>query len=138
MKATIILRQAAIALIPYQVVFALYVQFHGEISSGGGFQAGAILASSFVLYGLVFGVGNLQRVISNEMLASIAALGVLVYLGVGFAGIMRGGMFLDYGVLAKTTVMGQKLGIFLVEWGVGMAVFACMTLLFSLFSRRAG
>jgi multicomponent Na+:H+ antiporter subunit B len=138
MKPTIILKQAAIALIPYQILFALYVQFHGELSVGGGFQAGAILASSFVFYGLVYGNQSLQKVVSLEVLSGIASLGVLVYLLTGVAGMMFGGKFLDYGVLATNNILGQKIGIFIVEWGVGMAVFAVMTMLFMLFSKRVG
>ena len=32
------------------LLFALYVQFHGDFGPGGGFQAGVIAAAAIVLY----------------------------------------------------------------------------------------
>ena len=50
----LVLRIGAKMLIPLILVFALYVQFHGESGPGGGFQAGVIFAAAFILYALVF------------------------------------------------------------------------------------
>ena len=58
MKDNIILRIIAKLLIPLIILFALYVQFHGDFGAGGGFQAGVIFATAFVLYDLVFGEGD--------------------------------------------------------------------------------
>ena len=57
-----ILRITAKFMIPYILLFALYVQFHGDFGPGGGFQAGVIFASGFILYGLIFGIENARRV----------------------------------------------------------------------------
>ena len=43
------------------VLFGLYVQFHGDYSPGGGFQ-GVIIAATFILYGIVMGLQNVQKV----------------------------------------------------------------------------
>ena len=56
MKQQTILRIVSKLLIPYILLFALYVQFHGDFGPGGGFQAGVIFAAGFILYALVFGV----------------------------------------------------------------------------------
>ena len=56
MKEDRILRVIAKLLIPFILLYALYVQFHGDFGPGGGFQAGVIFAAGFVLYGLIFGV----------------------------------------------------------------------------------
>ena len=50
-----VLRIIAKIIIPMILLFALYVQFHGDFGPGGGFQAGVIFAAGFILYGLVFG-----------------------------------------------------------------------------------
>ena len=50
-----VLRIIAKIIIPMILLFALYVQFHGDYGPGGGFQAGVIFAAGFILYGLVFG-----------------------------------------------------------------------------------
>ena len=40
-------------LIPVILLFGLYVQFHGDFSAGGGFQAGVIFAAGFILYNTI-------------------------------------------------------------------------------------
>ena len=64
------------------------------------------------------------------------ALGVLLYAGVGVAGMMMGGNFLDYSVLADDPVSGQHLGILLIEAGVGLTVAAAMIAIFFTFARQ--
>lgn len=44
MTDNLILRVIAKLLIPIIVLFALYVQFHGDFGPGGGFQAGVIFS----------------------------------------------------------------------------------------------
>ena len=122
MKRQIILRVVAKLLIPYILLFALYVQFHGDYGPGGGFQAGVIFAAAFILYALIFGLENARRVARPAMLEVLAALGVLLYAGVGIAAMLRGGNFLAYSVLAHDPAHGQHLGILLVELGVGLTV----------------
>ena len=135
MEHHLVLRVVAKFLIPLILLFALYVQFHGDYGPGGGFQAGVIFASAFILYSLIFGIKNARRVISPSFLRATAALGLMLYIGVGIASLLLGGNFLSYDVLATTPVEGQHLGIFLVELGVGLTVAAVMTIVFFVFSR---
>ncbi|GAB4357389.1 MAG: Na(+)/H(+) antiporter subunit B [Gammaproteobacteria bacterium] len=132
----IVLRVVAKLLIPCILVFALYVQFHGEYGPGGGFQAGVIFASAFILYGLIFGLEALRRVAPPEAIRILIALGVLLFAGVGFATLLLGGNFLDYNVLAGDPVAGQHLGILLIEVGVGTTVAAAMITIFVYFAGR--
>lgn len=137
MNHQIILRVIAKMFIPFILLFALYVQFHGDFGPGGGFQAGVIFAAAFVLYGLVFGVAAARRIAPTRVLQACAALGVLLYCGTGVAGILLGGTFLDYGVLdSHDPVHGQHLGILLVELGVGTTVAAVMISTFLCFAGR--
>ena len=62
MKENIILRVLAKLLIPFILLFAFYVQFHGDYSPGGGFQAGVIFSAGFIMYTLIFGVDTDARV----------------------------------------------------------------------------
>ena len=43
MRHHLVLRVVAKMLIPFILLFGLYVQFHGDFGPGGGFQAGVIL-----------------------------------------------------------------------------------------------
>jgi multicomponent Na+:H+ antiporter subunit B len=117
------------------MLFALYVQFHGDYGPGGGFQAGVIFAAGFILYGLIYGVDSLRDVIHPGLVRSLAALGVLIYAGVGIATMLSGGEFLNYSVLATDPVAGQHLGILLIEAGVGITVASTMVIFFYAFAR---
>jgi multicomponent Na+:H+ antiporter subunit B len=136
MSEHVVLRIVAKLMIPLIILFALYVQFHGDFGPGGGFQAGVILAAAIILYALVFGLDYARRVVSPRLLEVLAAAGVLLYGGVGVASMLRGGNFLDYNVLAERPQDGQHLGILLVELGVGITVASVMLLLFFAFAGR--
>ncbi len=132
----VILRVMSKLLIPVIMLFALYVQFHGDYSPGGGFQAGVIFAAAIILYALLFGLDAAMEVITPGVLKILAASGVLLYAGVGVVAILLGGDFLDYNVLAHEPTEGQHLGIFLVELGVGITVASVMLLLYFAFVGR--
>lgn len=124
-------------MLPLILLFALYVQFHGDFGPGGGFQAGVIFAAGFVLYALVYGLDNARRIMPPWLLRIGVSWGVLLYAGVGVAGMLMGGAFLDYGVLdPHDPVHGQHLGILLVELGVGITVAAVMISIFFAFAGR--
>ncbi len=129
-----VLRVVAKLMLPMILLFALYVQFHGDFGPGGGFQAGVIFAAGFILYGLVFGADSVRRVVPFGLIRVLIASGVLIYAGVGLAGILLGGNYLDYGVLGSDPVHGQELGILLIELGVGVTVASVMIGLFCAFA----
>ena len=132
-----ILRVVAKLLIPYILLFALYVQFHGDYGPGGGFQAGVIFAAAFILYALVFGLESARRVARPGVIEVLVALGVLIYAGTGIVAMLGGGNFLDYNALDHhNPVHGQHLGILLVELGVGITVAATMIAIFFSFAGR--
>ena len=136
MKHDLVLRVIAKLLIPFILLFALYVQFHGDFGPGGGFQAGVIAAAAVIFYALIFGVDSARAAISDSLVETMLASGVLIYAGVGFAGILLGGNYLDYFVLAPDSVEGQHRGIFWVEVGVAVTVSGVMLKIFYMFSLR--
>ena len=123
-------------LIPFIVLFGLYVQFHGEYSPGGGFQAGAIIATGVILYALLEGEAEALRAIPRGVLLGMVVGGALLYGGVGVACMFMGGAFLDYSVLAADPIFGQQLGILIIEAGVGMAVCGALLTIFHAFAAR--
>lgn len=129
-----ILRIVAKVLIPPIMLFALYVQFHGDFGPGGGFQAGVIFASAFILYGLIFGVDTARKVLRPCVTRTLLAIGTLIYAGTGVLAMVMGGGFLDYDYLAVDPLHGQHWGIFFVELGVGITVTAAMITIFFTFA----
>ncbi|MDE0909434.1 MAG: Na(+)/H(+) antiporter subunit B [Myxococcota bacterium] len=137
LRDNLILRVVAKALFPFILLFGLYVQFHGDFGPGGGFQAGVIVAAGFILYGLVFGLADMQRTLPPRWVEVGSALGVLLYGGVGVYGMFNHGAFLDYNVLDHhSAIHGQHRGIFWVELGVGITVASVMVGLFYAFAGR--
>ena len=136
MTRHVILRALSKLLIPLILLFALYVQFHGDYGPGGGFQAGVIFGAGIILYALVFGLEQARSVFHPRVLQILIAFGVFLYGSVGLAAIVEGGNFLDYSVLSHDPVHGQHLGILLVELGVGITVASVMATIFFLFAGR--
>ena len=123
-------------LFPFLLLFALYVQFHGELGAGGGFQAGVIVAATIILFGLIFGLRAAERVAPPRVVETMIPIGVLIYGGVGVAGLLAGGNYLDYFVLDHDTVHGQERGIFWVEAGVLITVSSTMVAFYYAFAGR--
>jgi multicomponent Na+:H+ antiporter subunit B len=136
MRPNLILHVIAKLLIPLIILFALYVQFHGDFGPGGGFQAGVIFSAALILYSLVFGLDAAEKIIPASWLHKLAALGVVIFAGVGVASLLSGGNYLDYTPLGSNQIAGQHLGILLVELGVGITVAAVMLILFFTFAGR--
>jgi len=136
MEDNVILRIGAKILIPFILLFALYVQFHGDYGPGGGFQAGVIFASAFILYALIYGLDTAKRALPLGFVWFCGALGVWIFAGVGVVTVVMGGEFLNYDVLANDPEQGQELGILLVELGVLTTVFGVMVAIFYSFAGR--
>ncbi len=136
MDDRVILRVGTKILIPFILLFALYVQFHGDYGPGGGFQAGVIFAAAFILYALVFGLGKAVKALPPQAAYVCGALGVAIFAGVGFVTIALGGAFLDYNVLAHEPSHGQHYGIMAVEIGVLVTVFGSLLSIFYAFVGR--
>ncbi|MEJ2515813.1 MAG: DUF4040 domain-containing protein [Gammaproteobacteria bacterium] len=123
-------------LVPFILLFGLYVQFHGEYGPGGGFQAGALVAAGFILYSLIEGEKRALSALPLRALTVLTVGGTLLYGGVGVAGMLMGSNFLAYSVLTGDPVTGQKLGIILIEAGVGMTVCGVLLTIYHAFARR--
>lgn len=136
MDDRIIVRVCSKILTPFIMIFALYVQFHGDYSPGGGFQAGVIFAVAFVLYGLVYGLAKVLKVLPPAVPYLCGALGLVIFAGMGFVTLGLGANFLDYDVLSYDPAHGQHYGILVIEFGVLVTVFGVMVGLFYAFAGR--
>jgi len=123
-------------LIPFILLFGLYVQFHGEYGPGGGFQAGAIIAAAIILYAIIEGETHALEVIPQRLLLGMMAGGAILYSAVGLASLFFGANFLDYSVLSSDPVKGQQIGIILIEAGVGITVTGTLLSIFHCFAAR--
>ena len=136
MKSDVILRIGTKLLLPFVLLFALYVQFHGDYGPGGGFQAGVIAAGMIILYALIFGLKAAKRAAPQALIERMVPLGVLVYAGTGVVGLAMGDNYLNYGKIAHDSVHGHEWGILLVETGVLITVSSTMLAIFYAFAER--
>ena len=136
MRHDLVLRVTAKLLIPFILLFALYVQFHGDFGPGGGFQAGVIIAAAIIFYALIYGVEAARKAMPDRLVEIMLAGGVFIYAGVGLMGLVLGGNYLDYFVLDHDPVQGQHRGIFWVEVGVAVTVSGVMLKIFYMFVSR--
>ncbi|MEX0644018.1 MAG: Na(+)/H(+) antiporter subunit B [Parvularculaceae bacterium] len=134
----LILRVATKLLFAPILLFALYVQFHGDFGPGGGFQAGVIFAVAFILYSLCFGLEATKHVMPQKVLYVGMVVGLMFYAGTGIATMLLGGNLLGYDAIApqSTHHAGQHYGILLVEFGVGTCVASTMLTIYYHFAGR--
>ena len=130
MRLDVILRVVAKFVLPFILIFGLYVQFHGDFGPGGGFQAGVIVAAAVFLHAIIFGLDQTRRILPPIVVEIMVPLGVLVFAGVGVAAMMIGSNYLDYSHLAYDQIHGQEWGVFLVEVGVLITVSGTMIAIF--------
>jgi multicomponent Na+:H+ antiporter subunit B len=136
MSLDLILRVGTKLVLPFILLFALYVQFHGDYGPGGGFQAGVIGAGVVILVAITFGLDAAKRIAPYGLAVRMVPLGVLIFAGVGVVGLLMGKNFLDYSVLGAQPAHARELGIILVEFGVLVTVAGTMTVLFYAFVER--
>lgn len=131
-----ILSSAVFALFPIVLLYAFYVQFHGDFGPGGGFQGGVLVGAVFFLIILYFGKQVANSFLNINTLVKALALGVLIYGGTGIVTMLLGGKYLDYLVFGNDTHHAYHYGLFSIEFGVGITVFAAVSTIISQFYNK--
>ena len=60
---TLILNTAALAIMPLQLMFSVFLLLRGHDEPGGGFIGGLVAASAFVLYAFAFGAESTRKIL---------------------------------------------------------------------------
>jgi len=84
-----------VALAAPTILFGMYVVTHGQITPGGGFQGGVVLATVPLL---VYLAGNLRvfsRIARRDLVEAAEAAGVGAYILIGMIGLVWGASFLE-------------------------------------------
>jgi len=136
MTFDLILRIGSKLILPFILLFALYVQFHGDYGPGGGFQAGVITAGMVILVAITFGINTAKRIAPRALVERMVPLGALIFAGTGVVGMLMGRNYLDYSGFSADVAHGHEIGIFVVEAGVLITVAGTMCALFYAFVER--
>ena len=85
-----IVKTMASVTFPLTMIYGLYIIAHGHLTPGGGFQGGAIVASScaliLVAYGSVWTMGKIKE----KSLSVFESLGAIGFIGLAFFGLLFG------------------------------------------------
>lgn len=130
MRLDVLLRVTTKIIVPFILLFGLYVHFHADFGPGGGFQAGVIGAGMLFLYAIVFGVYAAKKAIPVRVAHAMVPLGALIFGTAGIPAFLYNRNYLDYGVLAEHSEHGQHIGVIWVEVGVIMTVAGAMIAIF--------
>lgn len=88
------LKVMSLVLTPLIVAFGLYLVFHGQLTPGGGFQGGVVLAAGPVSILLAGRYLSMKRVAPQQLLESADSLGAVAYALVGLGGLVFVGTYL--------------------------------------------
>lgn len=113
-------------LAPFLLCFTFYIQLFGEMAPGGGFQAGALLASLAIA--LNVSSNYITKYLSTNTLLKFATIGFLLYFLTGNISLFFGDNFLNYYSISSHN--GQSIGIMLIELGVGICVSSVMLIIY--------
>ncbi len=125
-----ILQTAARVLMPLLLLFAVFLLLRGHNHPGGGFVAGLVVAVSFVLFGIAFGVAAARRALPVAP-STLLGVGLLVALASGLPGPLGGRPFMSarwttVTVGASAVDVGTPLifdvGVFLAVIGVVLTI----------------
>lgn len=119
----IIIDVSARLIVPFSMMYAMYVLAAGEASPGGGFQAGAVLALGMVLGRLMKGEKASFK-IPGATAVLLAGIGAFFYVFTGWLSLFKGGKFLEYGAMPFPISYHHlhEMGIFMIEAGVTLCV----------------
>lgn len=138
-EKNVIVKCGADMMLPFAVVFGIYIILFGTVSPGGGFQGGVMVASAAILLYLAYGYKGAKEAINTEALRVSEACGATLYVILALCGIFLGAnfcrnIFFDNGAVGDLisagtiTFMGYSVG-FKVLTGVGFLLLLMMSLL---------
>jgi multicomponent Na+:H+ antiporter subunit B len=125
-----ILQTATRVLMPLLLLFAVFLLLRGHNQPGGGFVGGLVVASSFVLYSIAFGVDAGRRALLVRP-ATLLGVGPLIALTSGLPALITGQPFmtaqwtevpLGGTAVALGTPLVFDVGVFLAVIGVVLTI----------------
>ncbi len=116
---------------PLVMAFGLYVVLHAQLTPGGGFQGGVIVASGMLLLYLSDGYKSWRRLMRNGAFDALEGGGAALYAVAGFIPIAMGAAYLA-NTLPLGTLKALLSGglILILNWGVALAVMGAFGILF--------
>lgn len=78
-----IVKNIAKILVPFTLMFGVYVVLNGHISPGGGFSGGAIMGASLILWSSAFGYRKVRTVVTERFIK------IVTFVALGFYAVAK-------------------------------------------------
>ena len=122
-RASPLVRTVVRFTVPFIILFAVYIVTHGGSSPGGGFQGGAVIGASIIIFAVVFGLPESTRRIPVQARIALESTAVLAFIIGGLIGLLAGANFLTYllpGVTGHAQELIREALITFIEIGIGV------------------
>ncbi len=118
-------------LVPYILLFGLYLISYGHLSPGGGFQGGVVLGAGIILLCLSHGIFLTEKKFSPEKIAFLETFMITIFILLGIIGVIMGKSFLGNIFPLKKVEKVPTAGlIFILNLVIGLKVGAGIILIF--------
>ena len=131
---SLIMRTAALVVLPLQLVFSVFLLLRGHDAPGGGFIGGLVASGALALYLYAFDAHSLKqllRISPKDLLAAGLLLGLMatlpsVFLGQAFFTAQWVTISLGGHVLKLSTVLLFDIGVYLTVVGTLVIMFTAL------------
>lgn len=131
---SLILRTAALIVLPLQLVFSLFLLLRGHDEPGGGFIGGLVASGALALYLYAYGVEALQRLLrvspkdllATGLLLGLAATLPAIFLGEAFFTAQWLEISLGDNLVKLSTVLVFDIGVYLTVVGTLVTMFTAL------------
>lgn len=127
---SLIMKTTARFLMPFLLLFSVFLFIRGHNEPGGGFTGGLVASAAFALYSIAFGSGEARRVLRLEP-RQLIGVGLLAALSSGIIALVSGQAFLtglwgyiplpNQGYVEVGTPLLFDVGVYLVVIGATLA-----------------
>ncbi|WP_314174581.1 MnhB domain-containing protein [Streptomyces winkii] len=137
-KVSAAIRRLGVLLLPVALLVGLYVVAHGQITPGGGFQGGVVVATALHLLYVAADYGALERIRPLSLYEAGDAAGEAAFAVTGIATVLAGSAFLanvlPWGTFATLSSAGT---VVVLNAAVGMEVACGIVVLLAHFLDQA-
>ena len=102
----IIQRCGCDAILPFALVYVLYIILHGHLSPGGGFQGGVLMVAAVTILYLGHDYQTTTRALSANLLHGTEGFASILYVALAMLGVSVGALFCE-NILSKHGAIGD-------------------------------
>ena len=131
-----IVKNVARFIIPFLLVFGIYLMLNGHLSPGGGFSAGAVMGASFILYSSAYGYKDAKKVLTEKFIRITTLCSLAFYASAKCYSFYCGANHIPTGIPLGETGAILSSGLILpLNIAVGLVVACTMYSFYSLFTK---